>query len=105
MKCEESSIAVLRRDWEDDKIKLLELKNGEVLLEVDGGKMVSLNLNCQQMGHLEIQLQAEILSVDSYVKSLVLLGEGVNAGSVSYANHANESSGSDARSEEESEMA
>ncbi|XVF78159.1 hypothetical protein PTKIN_Ptkin14bG0107000 [Pterospermum kingtungense] len=139
-KYEESSIAVLRKEWEDDEIKQRELwimkeygvvgswtkvlhltdqsgfgrrprvlgfrNNGEVLLQVDHGKMVSLDLNCQQMEHPEIDLQVDIVSVHGYVESLVLLNKGVDAGSVSYTNDANDLySESDSYSQEERVMA
>ncbi|XVF78153.1 hypothetical protein PTKIN_Ptkin14bG0106400 [Pterospermum kingtungense] len=125
MKYEESSIAALRTHWENDQhlelwimkkygvvgswTKVLQLtdqrvlgfrKNGEVLLQVDCGKMVSLDLNCQQMEHVEIDLQVEIVSVHRYMESLILLDKGVDAGSVGYSNDAN-----DSYSEEESKMA
>ncbi|XP_022734374.1 F-box protein CPR30-like [Durio zibethinus] len=126
MKYEESSIAVLKRDWEDGEqlemwimkeygvveswTKALHLtdqsgrlprvlgfrKNGEVLLEVDSGEMASLDLNCHQMEHLGIEAESGFLFVDSYVESLVLLDKGVDAGSVSGASHSKDSSDSDA---------
>ncbi|XVF78155.1 hypothetical protein PTKIN_Ptkin14bG0106500 [Pterospermum kingtungense] len=132
MKYEESSIAVVKTDWEDDEqdylwvmkkygvvgswAKVLPLadhsdqsgfersptvlgfrKNGEVLLEVIGPELASYDLNHQQVKHLGIRSKYEFTSVHSYVESLVLLDKGVDAGCVSYANHANDdSSGSDA---------
>ncbi|XVF78152.1 hypothetical protein PTKIN_Ptkin14bG0106300 [Pterospermum kingtungense] len=82
-------------------------KNGEVLLRVDREKIVSVDLNCQQMEPREINLQVEHFSVHQYVEGLALLDKGLDAGSVTYAiNHANDSSSElDSHSEEEDEMA
>ncbi|KAK8558890.1 hypothetical protein V6N12_042182 [Hibiscus sabdariffa] len=81
-------------------------KNGEVLLEVGDGKMTSLELNNQQMGaslYLNcelmefhgVELGADILSLNSYVKSLVLLDKAVDVSSESDVNHPIGSSESD----------
>ncbi|EOY12848.1 F-box and associated interaction domains-containing protein, putative isoform 1 [Theobroma cacao] len=135
MKYEESSIAVLKRDWEDGEqldmwvmkeygvneswTKVLHLtdqsgeslprvlgfrKNREVLLEVDGGELASLDLNCRQMENLGIEAEAGFLFVGSYVESMALLDKGIDTGSLNDANHVNDSSDSDASSEGESEM-
>ncbi|XVE50344.1 hypothetical protein DITRI_Ditri01bG0154900 [Diplodiscus trichospermus] len=120
MKYEESSIAVLKCDWEDGEqldlwvmkeygvvgswTKVLHLteqngripwvlgfrKNGEILLEVDGGGMASLDLNSQQMEHLRIEAKTGCSFVHSYVESLVFLDKVVDGGSDD-ANHAKDS--------------
>ncbi|XVF78164.1 hypothetical protein PTKIN_Ptkin14bG0107500 [Pterospermum kingtungense] len=76
-------------------------KNREVLLEVMGSELASYDLNCQQVKYLGIKAEYGFASINSYVESLVLLDKGLEAGSVSYVNHAND----DSYSEEESEMA
>ncbi|KAK8475067.1 hypothetical protein V6N11_079249 [Hibiscus sabdariffa] len=81
-------------------------KNGKVLLEVDDGKMTSLDLNSQQVGAsldlncelMEfhgVEVGADILSLNSYVKSLVLLDKAVDVSSESDVNHPIDSSDSD----------
>ncbi|XVF70358.1 hypothetical protein PTKIN_Ptkin11bG0155700 [Pterospermum kingtungense] len=73
-------------------------KNGEVLLQVDGGEMASMDLNCQQIEHLGIEAKASF--VDSYVESLVLLDKGVDSSSVNDANLASDSRDSDSSESE-----
>ncbi|XVF78179.1 hypothetical protein PTKIN_Ptkin14bG0109000 [Pterospermum kingtungense] len=61
-------------------------KSGEVIFQKvqnDGGGIVSLDLNCQVMNPLPVEAKELILSVDSYVESLVLLEKGVDAGCMS----------------------
>ncbi|XVF78178.1 hypothetical protein PTKIN_Ptkin14bG0108900 [Pterospermum kingtungense] len=105
MKYEKFSIAVLRGGWwaDDQEIDLWEEWGS--LLGAYYGNMVSLDLNCQQMKHLGIEAKEGNSFVNSYVKSLVLLDKGVDAGIASYANHANDSSSSMHHSKGESEMA
>ncbi|GMI79453.1 hypothetical protein like AT3G23880 [Hibiscus trionum] len=64
-------------------------KNGEVLLEVDDGKMASLDLNCQaqQMELHGVEVGSELLNVNSYVESLVMLDKTVDIRSESAVNH------------------
>ncbi|KAK8503642.1 hypothetical protein V6N11_030730 [Hibiscus sabdariffa] len=81
-------------------------KNGEVLLEVDDGKIISLDLNsqqrgaslylnCEQMGFHRVKFGADLLSVHSFVESLVLLDKAVDVHSDSDVDHSMDSSDSD----------
>ncbi|KAK8503655.1 hypothetical protein V6N12_024827 [Hibiscus sabdariffa] len=102
MKYGESSIAVLKRDPGNEhelwvmkeygvvgswtKVLTLTLhrqwfpnilgfrKNGEVLVQLDYGKLASLDLNCQQMELHGVEVTTNLISLEgSYVESLVLL--------------------------------
>ncbi|KAK8475066.1 hypothetical protein V6N12_035237 [Hibiscus sabdariffa] len=113
MKYGESSIAVLKRDpgnvhelWVMKEYgvvgswtKVLKLnrrwfpdilgfrKNGEVLVQLDYGKLASLDLNCQQMelhGVKGVEVTTNLISLEcSYVESLLLLDKAIDAHSVS----------------------
>ncbi|KAL4378952.1 hypothetical protein GQ457_02G032270 [Hibiscus cannabinus] len=91
-------------------------KNGEVLLQVDNGKMTSLDLNSQQMGasvYLNCQqinlhgidIGADLLSVNSYLESLVLLDKAVDVRIESGVNHPIDSNDSDESSGGENDVA
>ncbi|KAK9016742.1 hypothetical protein V6N11_079236 [Hibiscus sabdariffa] len=79
-------------------------KNGKVLLHMHNAKMASLDLNSQQM-ETSLDLNSEqtelhvvddmthLLSVRSYVESLVLLDKAVNVHNESDVNHPIDSSG------------
>ncbi|KAK8503640.1 hypothetical protein V6N11_030733 [Hibiscus sabdariffa] len=59
-------------------------KNGEVLVQLDYGRMASLDLNCQQMELHGVEVTTELISLEgSYVESLVLLDKAVDVHSVS----------------------
>ncbi|KAK9016764.1 hypothetical protein V6N11_079258 [Hibiscus sabdariffa] len=105
MKYGESSIAVLKRDPGNEHelwvmkeygvvgswTKVLKLnrkwcpnilgfgENGEVLVELDYGKLASLDLNCQQMELHGVEVTTNLISLEgSYVESLVLLDKGID---------------------------
>ncbi|KAK9016771.1 hypothetical protein V6N11_079265 [Hibiscus sabdariffa] len=105
MKYGESSIAVLKRDSENEHelwvmkeygvvgswTKVLKLnrkwcpnilgcgENGEVLVELDYGKLPSLDLNCQQMELHGVEVTTNLISLEgSYVESLVLLDKAID---------------------------
>ncbi|KAK9016757.1 hypothetical protein V6N11_079251 [Hibiscus sabdariffa] len=91
-------------------------KNGQVLLQVHNVKMdsldlntqqmeASLNVNCQQFNLDGIDAGVTFLSVDSYVKSLVLLDKAVDVSSESDVNHPIDSSDSDESRGRENDVA
>ncbi|KAL4379937.1 hypothetical protein GQ457_02G032310 [Hibiscus cannabinus] len=89
MKYGESSIAVLKRDRTNELLDLdvlwvMKEKNGEVLVQLDYGKMASLDLNCQQMELHGVEVTTKLISLEgSYVERLVLLDKAVDVHSVS----------------------
>ncbi|XP_039040427.1 F-box protein CPR1-like [Hibiscus syriacus] len=68
--------------------------NGEVLLQVGDGEMASLDLNSQLTELHRVKIRTGLLSVGSYVESLMLLDKAVDVRNASDVNHAIYSSGS-----------
>ncbi|KAK8503644.1 hypothetical protein V6N12_024816 [Hibiscus sabdariffa] len=102
------------RSWIPDVLGFR--KNGEVLLHMGIAKMVALDLNSQQMEAslylnsqqivlLAVDVGADLLSVRSYVESLVLLDKVGNVYSESDVNHPIDSSDYDESSGGESDLA
>ncbi|KAK9007042.1 hypothetical protein V6N11_019370 [Hibiscus sabdariffa] len=81
----ESSIAVLKRNRANELWDLAELwvmkeyGVGEVLVQLDYGKLASLDLNFQQIELHGVELTTKLISLEgSYVESLVLLDKTVD---------------------------
>ncbi|KAK9016746.1 hypothetical protein V6N11_079240 [Hibiscus sabdariffa] len=72
----------LHRKWFPNVLGLR--KNGEVLVQLDYGKMASLDLNFQQMELHGVEVTTKLISLEgSYVESLVLLDKTVDVHCVS----------------------